>query len=243
MESFPLRKISPSTIHGATDDGRLLPGNGIAPYIIDADDEIVLMPPVSSPEREQIVKPTLRVLNGEIILEAQHSPEEERQPSAKTVTLREPLEETKATNNSTAALRSQTRLVTPPAPHSPRDSRVHNSSLSNNRHLNLEEFPSNSSSSHKQSTFKPRSSLTEENVAYMRKLHRLAIGRSEPKERILGWLVEAGPPYELEPSVGVQSQTDSFSYQFSKSHQSMRLSWWRRFVDRLPCFGKSATRI
>jgi len=74
--------------------------------------------------------------------------------------------------------------------------------------------------------------LTEENVAYMRRLDRQSSqARQSHRDRIWGWLIHSGPPFEVEPSTGVP-KVGIFTNQNAKrkeiSSGSRKISFWRR---------------
>lgn len=73
--------------------------------------------------------------------------------------------------------------------------------------------------------------LTEENISYQNKLAQYS-GRADPAERMWRWLEEAGPPYDVQPSLGVPSAPSSrqgaslaAAAAGSKRHRGRRRLW------------------
>lgn len=76
------------------------------------------------------------------------------------------------------------------------------------------------------------STLTEENVAYMRRLDRQSSqARQSHRDRIWMWLIHSGPPFEVEPSTGVPKMTIPTNQNAERkeiSSGSGKISFWRR---------------
>ena len=72
-----------------------------------------------------------------------------------------------------------------------------------------------------------RSTLTEENVAYANKLGQYS-GRADPAERMWRWLEGSGPPFDVQPSLGVPpppSRSASAAVLAAKRQPGRRRLW------------------
>lgn len=77
------------------------------------------------------------------------------------------------------------------------------------------------------------STLTEENVAYMRRLDRQSSqARQSHRDRIWKWLIHSGPPFEVEPSTGVPKvvifNQNAKQKEMSSGDGGGKVNFWRR---------------
>eukprot|EP00887_Chlorella_sp_A99_P001771 scaffold19.g1771.t1 len=115
----------------------------------------------------------------------------------------------------------------------PHNHHHHHHHHSQHRHHEGEGGAGSSSEAVAASRAKYRTSLTEENVAYQNKLAQYS-GRVDPAERMWRWLEEAGPPYDVQPSLGVPPpppRQASGSVPAGKRHAGRRRRFW------CGCFG------